>query len=344
VTVAAGRMEVRDVPAPVPGPGEALVRVEAVGLCGSDFHLFDGTHPYASFPQVQGHEFVGVVESETPWQGPVDGVGEGFPPGTRVVIEPLIPCGGCYPCRRGRYNCCTGLKVMGAHVPGALSEYVAVATDQLFGVGGLPPLTAVLIEPMSIGLQCVLRAEVTAQDRVLVIGAGPIGQAVTLSAVDRGACVLVADRVTSRLRMAEHLGAHAVVDTGTESLAEAVARFTDGDGAAVVVEATGVPQLVRDAVDLVAHSGRVVVVGINTDSVSIPVSEFSRKEITILGSRNNAGVFGEAAALVARHRDRVSSLVTHTFPLEDTPQAIEFAAAHPEAVGKAVILMDGVRS
>jgi L-gulonate 5-dehydrogenase len=341
ITDAPSRMTLRRVPVPTPGPGQALIRVEAVGLCGSDYHLFDGTHPYARFPQVQGHEFVGIVEALGPAAGPPRPGPDAPEPGTRVAVEPLIACGGCYPCRRGRYNCCTDLKVMGAHVPGALAEYVVVPAGQLYGVGELPALTAVLTEPVSIGLQCIVRAEVGASDSVVVLGAGPIGLAAALAAVDRGAPVLVADRVASRLDVASRLGAATVVDTSRSDLAEATASFSDGDGAAVVIEATGVPALVRTAIDVVAHSGRVVVVGISTDPVSIPVIEFSRKEITILGSRNNAGVFGDAAALVSRHQNRVASLVTHSFALAEAPQAIEFAAAHPELVEKAAIVMDG---
>jgi L-gulonate 5-dehydrogenase len=328
-------MEVRETTEPLPDAGQAVVSVEAVGLCGSDFHLFHGTHPYARFPQTQGHEFVGVVEEFGPrYDGPVS-------VGQRVAVEPLIPCGRCFACRRGRYNCCVDLKVMGAHVAGALAEKVAVRASALYPVGDLPARVAVLAEPMSIGLQCVVRAEVTAGDTVVVIGAGPIGQAVVLSAVDRGARVLVTDRIGSRLDMATRLGAERVVDTGAEDLDVSVSEFTRGDGAAVVVEATGVPALLRGAFELVAHSGTIVVVGISDQEVSIPVIEFSRKEVDVLGSRNNSGIFADAVDLVRRHRDRVAALVTHTFPLAEVPAAIEYAMNNPQDVQKLVITVGG---
>ena len=148
----------------------------------------------------------------------------------------------------------------------ALAEQVVVRSSQLYPVYDLPAEIAVLVEPTSIGLQCIVRAGVSAQDTVVVLGAGPIGQTVTLSAVDRGARVLVADLVPSRLELARHMGAERVVNTSAEDLAAAVAEFTGGDGAAVVVEATGVPLLVRQALDLAAHSGTVVVVGISDKS------------------------------------------------------------------------------
>lgn len=335
VTTAPGHMEVRETTDPLPDAGQAVVSVEAVGLCGSDFHLFHGTHPYARFPQTQGHEFVGVVEEFGPgYDGPVS-------VGQRVAVEPLIPCGQCFACRRGRYNCCVDLKVMGAHVAGALAEKVAVRASALYPVGDMPARVAVLAEPMSIGLQCVVRAEVTAGDTVVVIGAGPIGQAVVLSAVDRGARVLVADRIGTRLGMATRLGAERVVNTGAEDLDVSVSEFTRGDGAAVVVEATGVPALLRGAFELVAHSGTIVVVGISDQEVSIPVIEFSRKEVDVLGSRNNCGIFADAVDLVRRHQDRVAVLVTHTFPLAEVPAAIEYAMNNPQDVEKLVITVGG---
>jgi L-gulonate 5-dehydrogenase len=335
LTTAPGAMEIRETDRPVPGQGEALVAIEAVGLCGSDFHLYDGRHPYAHFPQVQGHELVGRIEELGPgYDGPLG-------PGDRVTIEPLVACGRCFACRRGRYNCCVDLQVMGAHTGGGLREFVAVGTGQLYPIGDMPTLVAVLIEPLTIGLQCVERAGVTGTDTVVVMGAGPIGQAALLGAVDRGAGVLVVDRVPSRLKLAEQLGAAEVVNTEHEDPAAAIDRFTGGDGAAVIIEATGVPALIRSSLDAVAHSGTVVIVGISDGEVTIPVGLFSRKEINILGSRNNTGLFPAAASLAARYADRLGSLVTHTYPLVEAPDAIEYAMHHPQEVEKAVILIGG---
>jgi L-gulonate 5-dehydrogenase len=337
MTTAPYTMQVQETARPSPVEGQALVAIEAVGLCGSDFHLYDGHHPYAHFPQVQGHELAGRIEK----------FGAGYDGhlavGDRVVVEPLIACGHCFACGRGRYNCCVTLKVMGAHVAGGLSEFVAVSAGQLHAVGDMPTLTSVLIEPLTIGLQCVVRAGAARGDTVAVMGAGPIGQAAALAAVDRGARVLVVDRVPKRLKLASHLGAHAVVDARHEHVGDAIARFTDGEGAAIVIEATGAPALIRQSLDSAAHSGTVVIVGICDSEVSIPVGLFSRKEINVLGSRNNTGLFPEAIALAARYRDRLSALVTHTYPLTETPEAIEYAMHHPHEVEKAVILIGGAR-
>lgn len=255
--------------------------METVGLCGGDFSTFTGHHPYVRYPQTQGHEFVGIVDSL-----PSDYAGAAVV-GSRVAVEPLVACGTCFACRRGRYNCCSQLQVIGAHTPGALAELVAVSATSLDPVDGLDAVTAVLVEPMSIGLQAVSGSGsgAAAGDAVVVLGAGPIGQAVTLGCADRGALVLVADRIPERLKLAEVLGAQRIVDTSREDLAAEVEGWTGGDGAAVVIESTCVPALIRAAVDLVAHSGTVVVVGISDQMVELPVIDFTRKEVSILGSQ-----------------------------------------------------------
>jgi len=335
VTVEPQRMELRDVAEPVAGPQQAIVRVEAVGLCGSDLHMFRGSDPYARFPIVQGHEFAGIVER-------LGGtVPRAVHVGDRVAVEPLQPCGQCYPCRRGRSNCCARLEVLGAHLPGALTERIAVRTDALYPVGDLDPELAALVEPVSIGLQAVSRGAVDADDRVVIFGAGPIGQAVLLAAVDRGARVLVADRVPHRLELARALGAEDTVDVSTRDIGDRVADWTNGDGASVVVEATGVPSVSRLAVELVAHAGRVVILGTSDDEVSLPIIAFTRKELTILGSRNNNGLFGQAVDLVQRQCARARLLITHRFPLEQTQQAIEFAMAHTAEAEKVMIRVGG---
>ncbi|HVA88702.1 MAG TPA: zinc-binding alcohol dehydrogenase family protein [Chloroflexota bacterium] len=336
VTMAPRHMELVEQPTPAAGPDEALVRVEAVGLCGSDVLLYLGKHPYARYPQIQGHEFSGIVES---FGGSYDGP---IQVGDRVAVEPLQPCCECYPCRHGRANCCTRLAVLGAHVPGALVDSIAVRTSTLYPVGDLDAQLAALVEPISIGLQGVNRGAVTAEDLVVIFGAGPIGQAVLLASVERGARVLVVDRLPSRLDLARRLGAEAVVDAGIADPPAVIAEWTNGDGPGVVFEATGVPQVIRTAVDVVASAGRIVILGLSSQEVSLPVLEFTRKELTILGSRNNAGIFADAVEVVRRNRARAGLLITHRFPLEQTPQALQFALEHPTEAEKVMILMGEV--
>lgn len=331
VAVAPGVMQMHDVEPPPLPPGHVRLRIEVVGLCGSDYHLFAGDHPYARFPQTLGHEFCGVV-LELP-----EGEPSSLRVGQRVTAEPFLPCGVCFPCRRGRGNCCTDLRVMGAHMPGALAEEIVVRAGAVHPTGDLSPTLTALVEPVSIGLQAVRRGAVQAGDQVLIYGAGPIGLTAQLAAQDVGAQVMVVDREPTRLARATQLGASVIVDTNTEQVPAQVARWTHGDGPAVVIEATGAPVLFQEAFEVVAASGTVVALGISDASVDIPLITFSRKELTVVGSRNSTDLFPDAISLTRRHTNALESLVTHRFPFEEVGTAIDFARSHPEQVCKTMI-------
>src|SRR2546428_3507000 len=185
VTQARGVMEILDVPEPgEPGSGEVIVRPEAVGLCGSDFHYFMGdlgaVEDAQRYPRVQGHEAAGIVEDIGP------DCPEQLRVGERVAIWPLTSCGHCYPCRIGRSNACANISLIGVHRDGALRERLSVPASQVFPVGDRDPALAALIEPVSIAVRSVGRGRVTEGERVVVFGAGPIGQAIALAAIDRG--------------------------------------------------------------------------------------------------------------------------------------------------------------
>lgn len=331
VTVAPHQMVVQRVDDPIPGAGEVLIEVEAVGVCGSDFHIYEGRRSDTRYPQVQGHEVVGIIR----YKGP--GTVSAPPVGTRVAVEPIVPCGKCFACQRGFENCCSRLQVLGVHLPGGFAELMIAPAHRIHSVGDLDADIAVLIEPISIGLQAVSRANVFAGDAVVVMGAGSVGRAVILAAAERGARVLVVDRVPMRLALALQLGAERAVNSNTEDLAKAVEEFANGDGAAIVIEATGASQVIRIALDIVAPSGTVVIVGVSEDDVSIPIRLFTNKEINLLGSRNSRGVFAEAVMLVSRNRDRLRPLVSHRFALPETERALIFARDNPAVVTKTII-------
>ena len=192
-----------------------------------DLHFFEGQNPYANYPQTQGHEFSGRVEAfGDGYQGPVR-------VGQRVSVEPPDSLRGVLPLRRGRPNCCTRLQVLGIHTAGAFAEYVTVPVGTLYPADDLDPDLTALAEPISIGMQVVTRGQVTGEDHVAVYGAGMIGQAVLACALDRGARVLLVDRIPSRLALGRRLGAERVVDGSQEDAVGAIREWTGGDGAAV---------------------------------------------------------------------------------------------------------------
>jgi threonine dehydrogenase-like Zn-dependent dehydrogenase len=340
VTQARGTIRVVDVPEPgPPGPGEVIVRPEAVGLCGSDFHylLRDiGAVPDSQrYPRIQGHEAAGVVEV----------VGADCPPhlrtGERVAIWPLTSCGNCYPCSIGRGNACVNISLVGVHRDGALQERLLLPASQVFAVGDQDPAVAALIEPVSIAVRAVVRSRIEAGEKAVVFGAGPIGQSLAAAAIDRGASVLLADPLPSRVERGRVLGAEFLaLEQGDDPVAAAL-EWAGGDGPEVVFEATGVPEVARTAVELVAQAGRVVVVGLSSHDAPLRVGDLAFKEIDVLGvSCCNAEEFAEAVSLVARREEALAGLVTHEFSLEETPEAIAYAMRHPAEVMKAVIRLD----
>jgi threonine dehydrogenase-like Zn-dependent dehydrogenase len=334
-------MEVVDVDAPeAPGPNEVLVAPEAVGLCGSDFHYFLGDigtidDPAALYPRIQGHEVAAAIVE----------VGADCPghlaPGMRVAMWPVNSCGHCYPCSLGRGNACAEISLTGVHADGALQQRLLLSASQVFPVGDQEPALAALIEPVSVAVRAVARGRVSPGEHVVVLGAGPIGQALALAATDRSASVLLVDRLESRLAHGVAIGADLLHLQNDGDLLAAVREWSGGDGPEAVFEATGVPDLVQTSVELVAPAGRVVVVGLSSERALVRVGDLPFKEIDVLGtSCMGADDFAAAVDLVGRRRDAVAGLVTHEFTLEQAPGAIGYAIAHPAEVMKAVIRLD----
>jgi L-gulonate 5-dehydrogenase len=325
-------MELLDVPAPgEPGQGEVVLRPEIVGVCGSDVHLFHGDLGDDVFPRIQGHEISAVIDALGPGTDHLR-VGE------RVAVWPVLACGSCYPCSIGRENVCANIAIIGAHVDGALQERLVVAASQVFAVGDMAPPVTAFVEPTSIGVRTVVRARVSAEDRVVVLGAGPIGQAVCLAASDLGATVLMADVVPERLEHARAMGAEEVVCGDAAAVADQLRDWAGADGVGVLIETTGVPAVVRSAFDVVAPAGRLVLVALSHHEVSLPLMDFPIRELDVLGvSCCNAGEFGAAVDLVHRNEDVVARLITDEFAFERAPEALRFVAAGSPELMKAVI-------
>jgi L-gulonate 5-dehydrogenase len=331
-------MEMAEVPdAPEPGPGEALLRPEAVGLCGSDYHFLTGeivttTVHGPQFPKIQGHEVSAVIERLGP-DAPSH-----LQEGQRVAIWPLRGCGECYACSVGRSNVCPNFSLIGIHVDGALAERITLPVEQLFPVGDLEPAVTAFVEPISIAVHACNRGRVAAGEKVVVLGAGPIGQALSIAARERGADVLLVDLVASRLELGRHTGAEVLDASGVEDVVAEARAWSGGEGPQVVFDAVGIPAVVQQAVDLVVSAGRVVIVGISEHVVELSINTFTAKEIDVLGtSVCDAAAFAEAAEIVGRNADVVSRLISRRFPLAQAPEAIAWAMANPQDALKVVV-------
>ncbi len=338
VTLGPNLLSVESVEDPAPGEEDVLVSPELVGLCGSDLHFFSGhlgiTPKGASlYPRVQGHEFSGVVVAAG------EKAKDRVVAGERVAVWPLSSCGKCYPCRVGRPNVCDNFELIGIHSNGALADLVRVPAHQTFPLGDLPARLGAFVEPMAVSVHAVRRAQVGREDKVVVLGGGPIGQAAALAAKARGASVLVAEPVESRRALAEELGADLTCDGRDGGDVAALVRdWTDGEGAPVVIDATGFPEVIRLAVEVVSSAGRLVVVGISDREVSLPIGPFTAKEFDLLGSScHDRDDFGEAVRLVSGAGSRLDPHLRTEFPLEETAEALAFSAAHPDEAIKVMV-------
>ena len=340
VTRSPGEMVIED----VSGPGRAraghvIVRPEAVGICGSDFHLFSGDVGALSgardfYPRIQGHEVSAIVEDA----GDTRTVAEG----DRVAIWPVLPCGRCYPCRTERPNVCVRFRLVGVHLDGGLAERLEVPAGLVFGVGDLDPDCACFVEPASVAVHALARGRVTADEQVVVFGAGPIGLAALVAARSKGAHVLSVDPQASRRDLAKRLGAAEVHAGQPEAeLNDLVSDWTKGEGPPLVVETSGAAGVLAQAVELVSAAGRVVIVGMSSGTAPVRPGAFPEKEIDVLGSScATAGDFRDAISLVAANRMSIANVFSHHFPLARAAEAFEFAMSRPPDAIKIVVTLN----
>jgi len=337
VTEGVGAMSVVERPEPgLAAEGEVVVAPEAIGICGSDYHFFAGELSEAAggstFPRVQGHEVAASLVAVGP------GCRDELRVGQRVALWPLHACGRCYPCRVGRANVCDNFELSGIHVDGGLQERLAIGQDQVFPIAIEDPAVAAMAEPVAIAVRAVQRARIAPEERVVVLGAGPIGLSVCLVAREHGASVLVIDLQESRLGLAAELGFETLQWTGHDQVLAAVRRWAPDGGPPAVVDATGAGRAVEAMLDMVASAGRAVQVGMSNDEVHVRVGLLTEKELDVLGvSCCGAPEFADAVGVVERNAASLARLVSHRFALAEAPQALRYAMDNPNEVMKVVI-------
>ena len=263
-----------------PGPGEALVRIRQVGVCGTDLHAFRGEQPFFTYPRILGHELGVEVVAVDPQE-------HGLTAGVHCAVEPYFNCGYCPACRRGKPNCCINLKVFGVHIDGGMREMAIVPVSKLHPSRTLSYEQLALVEPLSIGAHAVSRAQLSDGENVLVVGAGPIGLAVTQFALLAGAKVMVMDISERRLAFCQHLWPQVVCIDGRGDSLGALQHVVADDLPTAVFDATGNPQSMMSAFTYVAYGGRLIFVGLVQGDVTFHDPDFHRRELTLLSSRNS---------------------------------------------------------
>ncbi|HZC25405.1 MAG TPA: NAD(P)-dependent alcohol dehydrogenase, partial [Actinopolymorphaceae bacterium] len=315
---------VEERPVPVPGPHEVLIRVGAVGTCGSDVHYYEHGRIgdfVVRAPLILGHESSGVVVA-------CGAEARRHSPGQRVSLEPGVPCFTCAQCRSGRYNLCPDMRFFATPpIDGAFCEYVVLHEEFAYAVPDkLSDDAAALLEPLSVGVWSARKAAISPGTRVLVTGAGPIGLVALQAARVFGAAdVVVTDVRPPRLEMARSLGA-TVVDVSTTTLADA------GVEADVLIECSGFAPAIGEAIRRVRPAGRVVLVGMGGDEIPLPLSYVQTREIEVTGTFRYANTWPTAIALATSGEVDLDRLATHHFGLAETERALTVAAADPTTI------------
>jgi len=325
-----GKLEMRQTPKPEVQPGQVLVKIRRIGICGTDIHAYAGNQPFFEYPRVLGHELGGTIEA----------VGEGvsLQTGEAVYVIPYIACGHCIACRRSKTNCCTDMQVLGVHVDGGMCEYLQVPAQQVVSCAALELDQLALVECLAIGAHAVRRAAIRAGSTVLVVGAGPIGMGVMQFAQAEGARVIMMDTNPERLAFCkDQLGADEVVLAG-EDAAEELARLTANEFAETVFDATGSPAAMAAGFNWVAHGGNYIFVSVVKADVSFFDPDFHKREMSLLGSRNATYEdFEHVVACLSDGRVKAAPMITHRGTLDTLVELLPQWSQPGSGVIKAVV-------
>ncbi len=324
---APGHIHLVDIPEPQRQPGDLLLRVEMVGLCGTDLNSFRGKNPLITYPRVIGHEVAATVLEGT----------SAIPSGTRVTVSPYTNCGRCASCRRGRVNACEFNQTLGVQRDGAMTQFLAVPEAKVYP-SSLSLKELCLTEPLTVGVHAVARARVTPQDVVAVYGCGGVGLGAIAGSAFSGAQTIAIDLDDEKLQTAQAAGATHLIHSRRDSVPQRLQDITNGAGPDVIIEAIGLPETFRSAVEQVAFTGRVVYIGYAKEPVSYETRLFVQKELDILGSRNALPEdFRRVISMLESGRFPVDRAVSAIVPLSDAPAALQRWSQHPESFTKIMV-------
>lgn len=278
ICTAPGMFEYVEKEAPILAPGNVILKIKRIGICGTDLHAYQGSQPYFNYPRILGHELAADIAATY--------AADSFTEGTPVSIIPYFNCGHCIACRNHKPNCCTGIQVCGVHIDGGMVEYLSVPSYSIIRAEGLGYDALSLLEPLSIAAHGVRRANVQPGEFVLVVGAGPIGLATMQMAAVAGAEVIAMDVNETRLKFTEKLNIPYKVNAASPTLTEQLLDITHGDMPTVIIDATGNLKAINNSLQYLAHGGRYVLIGLQKEAMSFSHPEFHKRETTLMSSRN----------------------------------------------------------
>jgi hypothetical protein len=326
-----GEFQMKEKEVPRPKPGEALVRIRRVGICGTDLHAYQGVQPYFTYPKVLGHELCGEIAE-------VGGNSKDLRKGDPVVIIPYVECGKCIACRQGKTNCCTHLNLFGVQWDGGMQEYLSVPMSHLIRTENLSFDQMAMVECLGIGAHAVRRAEVKKGELVLVIGTGAIGMSVMQFAKEAGARVIGMDIVAEKLQFCkDHFHIDYTVDARGDAVKE-VGSITNGEYLSLVFDATGSAKSMMNAINYVAHGGRLVLLSIVKEDITYFDPDFHRREMALVSSRNATREDMEhAIRSIAEGKVDPLSFITHRAPFDRTIEVFDSWLKPETGVIKAVV-------
>ena len=330
------QIEMQQAPIPEPGPNEVVLKNMYLGVCTSDLQIYHGKHAYAAMPVTMGHEEAGIVykvgENVTDWK-----------PGDRVILQPQLFCGECYPCKTGHFNVCESLKVIGVHVDGCACEYTAVPAWNLHRLpDNVSFREAALIEPIAVGFGVVRRInEVTdiTGKRVCVVGAGTIGNLVAQACKAMGAGpVMITDILQDKLDLALKCGIDYAENTREQTLAQAIDKCFGADKADIIVDSAANPFVFQSIMDAARKASIVVLSGNYKEPVQLDVTQIQRREITVLGHMMYIRQeFEDGLRHLSLGNIHTEGLITQEWTLDQYAEAFQFIDDHPADVVKMIV-------
>lgn len=328
-----GKVSLKEVPIPEPKENEALVKIKAVSVCGSDISAYRGKGVAVPYPLILGHEISGIIEK-------INDKNSDLKVGDRVIFSPYLYCGHCYPCSLGRTNCCESLKVLGVQTNGAMSEYFAHPAHLLYKVPDDMPWEHVpIIEPLVIALHGIHTAKVKAGEHVAIIGAGPIGLLAAMVILQYDAIPIVIDIIPERLELARSLNVKHTINSQTEDAVARIAEITNGRMAEAVLEMSGSHHGIQNSLYYASYCGRISFTGWPTGETSLNTSLITKKELSVQGARTGTDEFIEAIELISTGKVNVNAIISKVVPFDALPEALRNQSEYPESYLKVVSIL-----
>ena len=324
---------VTDTQMPEPKEGEALLKVLYCGICGADVASYTGNQPFTTYPRIPGQELSALIVS-------MPENDRNLKPGDIVTANPYFNCGSCYSCQRGYVNCCTDNQTMGVQRDGSFREYITMPVERIYEGKGLSAKELALVEPFTISYHALHRAPVKKGDKVLVVGAGPIGLFALIAAKAQGAEVYVADVLEGRLKKAMDFGAAGTIHSGKLDIVQEAMRITNGNGFDVCVEACGLSVTFLSCIDCAAFAANIILIGNGKKETTFLHSILLKKELNVFGSRNSyASDFKAVIDLIAEGGVNVLDMVSAVYPMDRADEAFKALANNDGSLAKVLIEM-----